>query len=835
MSRLRDLVVDVTVKSNLNEMRKIDSSMNDIAKSAKDAAKEVGSMEKAFGGLNAKEVEKISKSFKDLGASITKKVSLPIAGAFAASLKTVSDFDYTMADVKAKTQATNEEFEKLRNNAREVAAQSIFNPQEVAAAQAGLASAGLNPEEITQTVKHSLNLATTQNIDPDEASKLITTSLAQFQLGTEEAESVADILAATATKTNMDNALVIGESLAIAGATAKAANTNLAETAAIFGTLANVGLEGSRAGTAFNAFQRELVANTSKTGKNFIKIGNKTIDVYDKQTGKMRTLGTILSEITQATEGMTDAQRDAALSDIFSGQAINMVKMFGQAGVESFQAINSELQNLDIGFVQGMADAKMDNFKGSIESLKSSLTDAGIAIGDVIKDPIRNLADTIGGLVDKFRELSPETQQTIVKLAAIAMGVGPAISMFGKLTGTIAGIPEKIKTMKTAFTLMTSPVGLAIMGIVAAGILIYKNWDTIKEKATQLKDWMSNTWNGIKDKTSEAWNTVKDKTTETWNSIKEKTSETWNNMKEGTAAAWGFIKGKVEENGGGIKGIIGTYFEAYKGIWSAGFNFIDDLTGGKLSSIKESMTETWDNLKAKTEEFWEGIKSSVTDKLDAIKEKWEGVKEFFKNPIKGTVNILQNVKERLTGKEKGESHYQGIGYVPKDNYLANLHEGEMVLDKANAGFIRSIFGMGKGRTSSQDISKKVPTPPLEKISGSHYQGIGYIPKDNYLANLHEGEMVLDKANAGFIRSLFGIGKGRTSSQDISKTSTPTSSRGFNVPAFAPQINITIEGNPDQNTIEEIKREIARLLKEYGEEFTKKVFAQMMGQLSGQLL
>ena len=83
MSRLRDLVVDVTVKSNLNEMRKIDSSMNDIAKSAKDAAKEVGSMEKAFGGLNAKEVEKISKSFKDLGS---RQVITPIAG--TASLRT---------------------------------------------------------------------------------------------------------------------------------------------------------------------------------------------------------------------------------------------------------------------------------------------------------------------------------------------------------------------------------------------------------------------------------------------------------------------------------------------------------------------------------------------------------------------------------------------------------------------------------------------------------------------------------------------------------------------------------------------------------------------------
>ena len=686
MSKLSDLYVDITVKSNVSELKKIDDSMDALGKTAKEAAKEVSGMEKAFGGLSSKEIDKATKSFKDLGGSLTKKVTLPLAAGLGASVKTVMDFDYTMADVKAKTQATNEEFEKLRNNAREVAATSIFNPQEVAAAQAGLASAGLDPEEITQTVSHSLNLATTQNIDPDQASKLITTSMAQFDIDSSGAEGIADILAATATKTNMDNALVIGESLAVAGATAKSANTGLAETAAIFGTLANVGLEGSKAGTAFNAFQRELVANTSKTGKNHVKIGNKVVDVYDKQTGQMRSLGNILADVTDATEGMSDSARDAALQDIFSGQAMQMVKMFGQAGVESFRDIEAELAGLEDGFVQGMADTKMDNLKGSWESMKSSITDAFIAIGDVVKGPLKEAADTISRLTEKFRELDPETQEMIVKFALVAMAIGPAISMFGSLTGAIAGIPAKIETMKTAFTLMTSPVGLAIMGIVAAGIILYKNWDKIKAGAIALKD--------------------------------------------GASAAW-------------------------------------------------------ESLKSKTTETWEGIKSAVTDKLDAMKEKWESVKNFFKNPIKGTVSIMQNIKEKISG-----SHYQGIGYIPKDNYLANLHEGEMVLDKANAGFIRSIFGMGKGRTSGQDISKKAPTAPLEKIPTA---GAGSISNNN---NILEG---------------------------------------IELPDFAPQIDIILQGGADDGAVEKIKREVEQVLGAYGEEFVTKIFNQLMKKLTAQLL
>ena len=56
-----------------------------------------------------------------------------------------------------------------------------------------------------------------------------------------------------------------------------------------------------------------------------------------------------------------------------------------------------------------------------------------------------------------------------------------------------------------AFTFLTSPIGLviiAITAVIAIGVLLYKNWDTVKEKASQLGDWIVNVFNNFKEKCS---------------------------------------------------------------------------------------------------------------------------------------------------------------------------------------------------------------------------------------------------------------------------------------------------------------------------------------------
>lgn len=54
-----------------------------------------------------------------------------------------------------------------------------------------------------------------------------------------------------------------------------------------------------------------------------------------------------------------------------------------------------------------------------------------------------------------------------------------------------------------AFAFLTSPIGLvcvAIAAIIAIGVLLYKNWDTVKEKASQLGDWIVGVFNNLKER-----------------------------------------------------------------------------------------------------------------------------------------------------------------------------------------------------------------------------------------------------------------------------------------------------------------------------------------------
>lgn len=82
--------------------------------------------------------------------------------------------------------------------------------------------------------------------------------------------------------------------------------------------------------------------------------------------------------------------------------------------------------------------------------------------------------------------------------------------------------------------------------------------------------------------------------------------------------------------------------------------------------------------------------------LERVRAKWEAVKNFLRNPIKGVISIVSNVvggiKNRLAGGGAPKSHATGLDFVPYDNYLANLHKGEIVLTAKASEEYRALGG-----------------------------------------------------------------------------------------------------------------------------------------------
>lgn len=209
--------------------------------------------------------------------------------------------------------------------------------------------------------------------------------------------------------------------------------------------------------------------------------------------------------------------------------------------------------------------------EGKMTQLNNDLGDMKETLGMALLPVMVQVVGWIQRLVTWFTSLSPSTQK-------IVMVSGLLVALLPSLIGLFSGLATVTSVLGISFSAVTLPI-LAIVGVItgviAIGVALWKNWDTIKEKASQLGEWIG----------------------EKWNSIKEKTSETWNKIKLSTSEVWSKVRSKIEEHGGGIKGIIGTVVEANKESWSKGFNALDEITGGKLSSIKNKISDGLNAIK----------------------------------------------------------------------------------------------------------------------------------------------------------------------------------------------------------------------------------------------
>ena len=136
-----------------------------------------------------------------------------------------------------------------------------------------------------------------------------------------------------------------------------------------------------------------------------------------------------------------------------------------------------------------------------------------------------------------------------------------------------------------AITALTGPVGLviaAIAAVIAIGVLLYKNWDTIKEKASEL---------GAKIK-------------EKWNEIKTNTSQRWSEIKENTSQRWGEIKTTVTDKAQSIKESVNDKFSSMKQSISQKFTEIKDGITEKINAAKDAVHNAIEKIKG----FFSGLK-----------------------------------------------------------------------------------------------------------------------------------------------------------------------------------------------------------------------------------
>jgi len=480
-----------------------------------------------FDQLESK-INKTSKKLAGWGVAFSAGVTTPILAMGEGIVETTMTFDEEMSKVKAVTGETGKGFDTLRELALDMGSNTSKSATEAAEAISYMGLAGWDLTQIQEGLEPVLRASEAGMMDLGTTSDLVTDSMSALGIGTEDLGRYLDI-AAKAQNTSNQSMEQFLNAMVTAGGTFKMFNIPLEESGALLGILANRGFKGSEAGNALTSIFANLTSGTGQAGKAMKKLG---IEVYDGQ-GKFRGATTILKEMNEKFDGMTEAQRNTYIQMIGGKTRTKELTALLNGTSEELDNLTDGLYNSD-GALSDMAATMKDNFAGQITSIKSKLEGIAISIGDRLTPYLKIAAEWIQKLADWFYQLSNPIKDAIIVIGLIAAAIGPLLLGFSSVVAAIGFVAGAFSTVAAVIGSIGAPVAIAVVAIVgivtALGALLLSS-------------------------------------EEVRNGIKEKFQDIWNKIKE--VAGW--IKEHIED----IKG-------AFKGLFQG-------LTTGDFSSFKEAM------------------------------------------------------------------------------------------------------------------------------------------------------------------------------------------------------------------------------------------------------
>lgn len=706
----------------------------------KDLKYNISSMKEFAGKL-----DDVGEKCTESGKKLTSTVTVGVTALGTAAVKTAADFDEAMSNVSAISGATGEDLDALKEKAREMGSKTKFSAKESADAMGYMAMAGWKTKDMVDGIEGVMSLAAASGEDLATTSDIVTDSLTGFGKGAEESGKLADIMAVASSNANT-NVSMMGETFKYVASVAGGYGYSMEETAEMTALLANAGIKGSQAGTGLRAIMSRLATDAGASSKSLGALGTLTeklgVQFYNAD-GTMRPFRDVINDTRDAWGNLTQEEQANYSKKIAGLNAQSAWLALMQASEEDVNKLETALSNCD-GTAGNMADTMNDNLAGQFTILKSQLEELAISFGEILMPVIRDIVSNIQGFVDKLNGMSESQRKVILVIAAVAAAIGPLLIGIGTLCSSISSIITIVSTLAPiigGLSLKFIAIPVIIAAVIAAGVWLYKNWDTVKEKASQLKDWVVGVFNSLKENVSAAIQAFADKFPAAFAFISNVFAAwkgTISNYIEGIKQVFqgiiqffkGVFTGNWKQALEGLKSIFSGALQsmsalamaplnALKGVISGAWEAIDTMTGGKLTEIKNKASEAWANIKKTASETWKNVKETAGTLMqaakDTISEKLGNIKSAYKENGGGIKGIVSASMEAVKG-------YYTAGYTFIDKLtggklssIKNSITGKLKEAKDSVSGI--LDNIKKAFSDKLDSAKNTVKNAIDKIKG----------------------------------------------------------------------------------------------------------------------
>lgn len=497
------------------------------------------------------------------------------------------------------------------------------------AGQAGIAS-----EDLTKFTETAAKMGVAFDTTAEQAGEWMAVWRTALNLSQTQVTALGDQLNYLGNTTS-ENALKLSEVVTRVGALGQTAGLSAGEVAALAASMPGVTAEISA--TGIKSMMIAMTAGASATSKQAAvlqQLGFTASDMANRmQTDAKGAIIDLLGTIKQ----LPAAEQTAALSQYFGKESVSsiapLLKNLGYLQQQFAKVGDAAAYS---GSMEAEYAVRADTTANKLQLMQNKLAVLQVQIGNKILPYVNDALDdlsanalpkaekTLGFIIPKVAKLLGFMLEHSSAMINIGLGITAVVGIsktFKAVSTAYKGATAAVKLLRAAqlktkiatvaqtaqirahtfamrasaaaskaaavaskafragLAFVTSPIGIAILAItalIAAGVWLYKNWDTVKAKAAQLGAKISGIWTKINTAVTTAIAAISSR----FPALGAVLSGLWKSVQD----VWGNIKAIFSN-------IIGFIDNVFSGNWSAAWGNVVSIFGnvfGELANIAKA-------------------------------------------------------------------------------------------------------------------------------------------------------------------------------------------------------------------------------------------------------
>ena len=489
--------------------------------------------------------ERTFRRMGDTGRAMTTGITLPVAALGAAVGKTAIDFETAFTGVLKTVGDATDEFgnlttvgDNLRTGLREMALEMPITANELASIAENAGQLGIESGAILDFTEVMAKLGVTTNLSSTEAAQALARIANITEMSADDFERLGSTIVSLGNNFATNEAEIAEFGLRLAGA-GNIAGMSEADFLAIGAAVASVGVKAEAGGTAISKAITKMQEAVLMGGEQldvFAATAGMTADEFqtlfgDPNSGAANAFAMFVQGLGRQGDQALFTLKALGLDAMRTGMSMKNLAGAGELITETLE--NGRTAWDENIALQVEADLRFKTTASQLKMLMNNITEAALVVGDALKPAFddvmvvlrEDVLPAIKDLSNRFAELTPETQKSILKWAALVAALGPVLlvigqvglgitglvgmfaglgSMIGRFIGVLLGLGNsligirvglaamavKAKIVALAVAAMSAPLWAWIAVIAAAGAAVYVFRDKIAAGFKHIIDWV---------------------------------------------------------------------------------------------------------------------------------------------------------------------------------------------------------------------------------------------------------------------------------------------------------------------------------------------------------